>query len=110
MPTLTDDLRKTLWKQSMSEMSNNREPMALSKFELLDVFGLVDDNMDEVVEFLRSKITSKAQLALPERVWLRTIELVVGERQKSEEKADPPPAKAAELERAAQIAAAEAKK
>lgn len=110
MATLTTEQRKTLWAESMREMSKNREPMALSKFELLDVFGIVDDNMDEVIELLRSKITSKAQAELPERVWLRALEMVVGERQKAEEKADPPPAKVAELERAAQIAAAEVKK
>lgn len=91
MAILTDEQRKILWTQLNRELSNNREPMALSKFELYDVIGLVDDNMAEVVELLRSKITLKAQDALPERVWLRVIELVVGELQKTEEKANPTP-------------------
>jgi len=88
---LTDEQRKQLWAESMQELSRKREPMSLDKFELLDIFVIVDDNLDEIIDLLRSRITSKAQIALPERVWLRAIEQVVSERQKTEEKANPSP-------------------
>lgn len=88
---LTNEQRKQLWIESMQELSRNHEPMSLNKHEYYDIFAIVDNNFDEILDLLRSKITSKAQVALEERVWLRAIARVVDERQKTEAKENPPP-------------------
>lgn len=95
MAILKDDDRKHVWAEFMRELSNNRESIDLSKQELYDVFAIVDDNTDAFIEQLRSQITSKAQAAMPERVWLQAIAAIVTARQKVEAKENPPPKQSA---------------